>query len=93
MQLQRYREAADQPDLPKWAGRSSIAYALHPPSPARASAILQAAAAAGLESRVVVVAAQDLAVVVADAFAKANAAFPRPAPDSGSESLPLETDF
>ena len=70
LQLQRYQEASEQPDLPMWAGRSSIAYVLHPPSPARASAILQAAMAAGLELRVVVVAAQDLGVVVTDAFAK-----------------------
>lgn len=70
LQLQRYREAAEQQDLPMWAGRSSIAYVLHPPSPARARAILQAAMVAGLELRVVVVAAQDLGVVVADAFAK-----------------------
>ena len=70
LQLQRYREAAEQQDLPMWAGRSSIAYVLHPPSPARASAILQAAMAAGLELRVVVVAAQDLGIVVTDAFAK-----------------------
>lgn len=70
LQLRRYREAAEQPDLPKWASRSSIAYALHPPSPARASTILEAAVAVGLESRVVVVAAQDLAVVVSDALAQ-----------------------
>ncbi len=82
LQLRRYREAAEQPDLPAWAGRSSIAYALHPPSPARARAILQAAMAAGLELRVVVVAAQDLAAVVADAFAKMQATFSGPAPDS-----------
>lgn len=93
LQLRRYREAAEQPDLPMWAGRSSIAYALHPPSPARASAILQAVAAVGLESRVVVVAAQDLAVVVADAFTKTHAASLRPAPDPGSESLSVGTDF
>ncbi len=82
LQLRRYQEAAEQPDLPMWAGRSSIAYALHPPSPARARAILQAARAAGLELRVVVVAAQDLAVVVADAFARTHARSSRPAPDS-----------
>lgn len=93
LQLQRYREAAEQPDLPIWAGRSSIAYALHPPSPARASAILQAAAVAGLEWRVVVVAAQDLAVVVADAFAKTHAATSRPAPDPGSKPLAIGTHF
>jgi Replication-relaxation len=74
LQLRRYREAAEQPDLPIWAGRSSIAYALHPPSPARAKEILQAAAAAGLESRVIVVAAQDLAVVVADAIGQTHTA-------------------
>jgi len=93
LQLRRYREAAEQPDLPMWAGRSSIAYALHPPSPARASAILQAAAAAGLESRVVVVAVQDLALVVADAFAKTHAASPGPAPDPGLESPPIGAHF
>ena len=81
LQLQRYREASEQQDLPMWAGRSSIAYVLDPPSPARASAILQAATAAGLESRVAVVAAQDLPVVVADAFAKTHAASSRPALD------------
>ena len=93
LQLQRYREAAEQPDLPRWAGRSSIAYALHPPSPLRASTILQAAAGAGLESRVVVVAARDLTVVVGDAFAKTHAASPRPTPNPESESLPIETGF
>ena len=93
LQLRRYREAAEQPDLPLWVGRSSIAYVLHPPSPARGSAILQAATAAGLESRVVVVAAQDLAVVVADAFAKSQAAPSRTAPNPGSESLPIGTHF
>ncbi len=73
-QLQRYREAGEQPDLPSWVARSSIVYVLHPPSPARATSILHAAAEAGLEARVTVIAAHDLAVVTADAIAKAHAA-------------------
>jgi hypothetical protein len=73
VQLQRYREALEQPDLPNWVARISIVYALHPPSPARATAILGDAAEAGLEARVAVIAVQDLAVVVTDAIAKAHA--------------------
>ncbi len=73
VQLQRYREAVEQPDLPGWIARSTIAYALYPPSPTRASAILRAAATAGLEARVVVIAAQDLPGVVGEAVAKAHA--------------------
>jgi hypothetical protein len=86
LQLRRYQEAAEQSDLPVWAVRSSIAYTLHPPSPARASAILQAATAAGLESRVVVVAAQDLAAVVVDAVARAHTASIRWISELGSGS-------
>lgn len=73
-QLRRYREAVEQPDLPGWVARSSIVYVLHPPSPARATSILSAAAEAGLEARVAVIAAHDLAVVTANAVVTAHAA-------------------
>lgn len=72
MQLQRYREALEQPDLPSYVARMSIVYALHPPSSSRATAILRAAANAGLETRVAVVAAQDLADVVVDAIVRGH---------------------
>ena len=73
VQLQRYREAVEQPDFSSRVARSSIVYVLHPPSPTRATAILHAAAEAGVEARVAVIAAWDLATAVVDAIAKADA--------------------
>lgn len=87
LQLLRYGEAAEQPALPPWATQSSIAYALDPPLPARARAILQAAVAAGLEGRVVVVAVRDLATVVLNAAVKAYPTPARAGPDPDPDSL------